>query len=146
MSHRGKKPSHPGHRRRTEADDSVMPSMVPPPTVDFSMVDSAAVSNGAVNSLGFSIPILSSRQADMREGLDNITSRLNRVIPFFHLFLYFEPFSLRQVCTGCFMCVYSFYKKTNTLLFRNRFKTVGNGNITLFEQKKLDNTMSGWRN
>ncbi|XP_033637909.1 uncharacterized protein LOC117298701 [Asterias rubens] len=80
MSHRGKKPSHPGHRRRTEADDSVMPSMVPPPTVDFSMVDSAAVSNGAVNSLGFSIPILSSRQADMREGLDNITSRLNRTL------------------------------------------------------------------
>ncbi|XP_071798105.1 uncharacterized protein [Asterias amurensis] len=83
MSHRGKKPSQlQGHRRRGEADDgSVMPPMVPPPpTVDFSMVDSAAVSNGAVNSLGFSIPILSSRQADMREGLDNITSRLNRTL------------------------------------------------------------------
>ncbi len=77
MSYRGKKPPHQGQRRRGEAD-SVLPSMVAP-TVDVSMVESTGSSGGAVNSLGFSIPI-PSKQADMKEGLDSITSRLNRVI------------------------------------------------------------------
>ena len=76
MSYRGKKPSYQGQRKKAEADIPESNPMIAP-TVDVNMVDSTAT--GTVNSLGFSIPILSSRQADMREGLDNITSRLNRV-------------------------------------------------------------------
>ncbi|XP_022103303.1 uncharacterized protein LOC110986028 [Acanthaster planci] len=70
MSYRSRKLLQTGQGKRAEADAHAALRPMVAPTVD----------SGPVNSLGFSIPIPSIRQADIQEGLGDITSRLNRAL------------------------------------------------------------------